>query len=232
MEQSLSRRLEAMDRRLNGLLRKAGGAGGHPCGHGAGAGAFALLLAVCTGLCVFAHVGALRPRDGEGPYSSGKKGRCRAGGAAAVWRCGALATVLVTRLTRELVRALPQAAAWVGEAAVPLAARPVRSGARGTAGSAARRDGQRAHFPGPKRCRLGGVAVGRADQRSVQHGGLHSACAAQHGAAGDGHLLHDCRSGADRGFFSPDISRRTDETRKAGERRGCGRQCSCRCAAS
>ena len=105
---------------MNGLLRKAA-----LVAITLAAMALALVLLPYCWPFVLAFVfsrmlGALRPRDGEGPYSSGKKGCCRVGGAAAVWRWRARWQRCWSRGLRcELVRALPQAAAWVGEAAVP-----------------------------------------------------------------------------------------------------------------
>lgn len=218
MEQSFSRRLEAMDRRLNGLLRKAA-----LVAVTLAAMALALVLLPYCWPFVLAFVFSrmLEPFvrvTAKGRIRLGRKAAAALGVLLLFGVAGALATVLVTRLTRELVRALPQAAAWVGEAAVPWL--------RGLY------DQVRAALPDllpdvmdNALTSLAQSAVGWAASLSAaltsgafSTAGLHSACAAQHGAAGDGHLLHDCRSGADRGFFSPDISRRTDETRKAGER--------------
>ena len=119
MEQSLSRRLEAMDRRLNGLLRKAA-----LVAVTLAAMALALVLLPYCWPFVLAFVFSrmLEPFvrvTAKGRIRLGRKAAAALGVLLLFGVAGALATVLVTRLTRELVRALPQAAAWVGEAAVP-----------------------------------------------------------------------------------------------------------------
>ena len=119
MEQSLSRRLEAMDRRLNGLLRKAA-----LVAVTLAAMALALVLLPYCWPCVLAFVFSRMVEPfvrvtAKGRIRLGRKAVAALGVLLLFGVAGALATVLVTRLTRELVRALPQAAAWVGEAAVP-----------------------------------------------------------------------------------------------------------------
>lgn len=119
MEQSLSRRLEAMDRRLNGLLRKAA-----LVAVTLAAMALALmLLPYCWPFVLaFAFSRMLEPfvrMAAKGRIRLGRKAAAALGVLLLFGVAGALAAALVTRLTRELVRALPQAAAWVGEVGVP-----------------------------------------------------------------------------------------------------------------
>ena len=107
MEQSLSRRLEAMDRRLNGLLRKAA-----LVAVTLAAMALALVLLPYCWPFVLAFVFSrmLEPFvrvTAKGRIRLGRKAAAALGVLLLFGVAGALATVLVTRLTRELVRALP-----------------------------------------------------------------------------------------------------------------------------
>ena len=110
MEQSLSRRLEAMDRRLNGLLRKAA-----LVAVTLAAMALALVLLPYCWPFVLAFVFS---RMLEPFVRVTAKGRIRLGRKAAA-ALGVLLLFGVAGALATLVRALPQAAAWVGEAAVP-----------------------------------------------------------------------------------------------------------------
>ena len=124
MEQTLSRRLEAWDRRLGGLPRKAA-----LVALTLAAVALALvILPYCWPFAAaFVFSRMLEPfvrvaAKGFGRFHPGRRAASALGVLLLFGVVGALAAALLTRLTRGLVaavRALPQAAVWVGEVAVP-----------------------------------------------------------------------------------------------------------------